>query len=348
MGLTLHVLPYGPDVTRPQPIRTYKEPMKYSSTLFLVLIYLPAQCFAETLLTLGNGDVLRGEIKSRENGSLTFIHQVLGQITLNEEHIVSVVDDEAVYTKTATVMSESVANTLLPGTDTSRTPNSKSAEETVSGSNWDKQLDVGVSGAEGNSRSRNIHIALAAETETNNYRWDVETAYDASEENGKKSRDEFFIQANRDWLRADSPYFYFSTGRFDWNNFQDWTYRVNLASGLGKDLVQRDDWILRGKMGLGFNQEIEGEEEGISPEGLLELDSQWQLTEEHRIELKTIFYPQLDELKEYRNNTTLAWVNKLNDSMRLKIGLSNEYDSDVPRDIHKSDLKYITSLSWDL
>jgi hypothetical protein len=51
---------------------------------------------------------------------------------------------------------------------------------------------------------------------------------------------------------------------------------------------------------------------------------------------------------EYRSLTSLSWVNKLNATMRLKVGLTNEYDSDVGEDGKHNDFAYTTALSWDI
>ena len=330
--------------------------MKYQLLTFLALTLITPVIFAEAQVTLINGDILKGEITHYGNGAVNFKHPVLGEINLKDEQVISIIPDTtSIVTDNSTSGANSQTSEINSGTQA--TQEKILASESVVKEDhkpitwledWNKQLDVGISGTDGNSQSQNIHIALSAKTESKHHRWDLQTAYDSSEEDGEKSRDEFFAEANRDWLISESSYFYFASGRFDWDEFQDWDYRINLAGGAGKDFIQEEKWTLRGKAGIGFNREFGGDDDSISPEGLLELASTWQLSKDHKIELKTTFYPQLDELREFRNITSLAWVNKLNDSMRLKVGLSNEHDTDVPDDIKKNDFKYATSLSWDL
>lgn len=289
-------------------------------------------------IVLSNGDTLEGLILEQGDNGITFQHPVLGTLVLSTEQFSKLPEPaeesaETAATENATLLA---AEQDTPDTQAWLLPD------------WEKQLDLGISGSDGNSQSRDIHLALSARHENPEHRWDFQSIYDQSEKDGEKSQDEFFAALNRDWLLLDSPYFYFASGRFDWDEFQDWDYRLNVAGGVGKDFIKRDDWLLSGKTGIGFNREFGGDDDDISPEGLLELLSYWTLTEHHKIELKSTFYPQLDELSEFRNITSLAWVNKLNASMRLKIGLSNEHDSDVPEGVKKNDLKYTTSLSWDL
>lgn len=288
-------------------------------------------------LTLTNGDTLSGTILGREQGAIILQHELLGEIRLPEGRIEETrlaaapqapEDVQAPQPAAETETPDLLLEPLLPG--------------------WERQFDLGISGSEGNSQSRNIHGALTAKAESPEYRWDVQMAYDAAEEDGNRSREQFFAQANRDWLEPGSPHFYFAQGRFDWDDFQGWDYRVNTAGGYGYEFIDRPGWALRGKAGLGVSREFGGDEDELSPEGLLGLESFWKLSEHHSIEFVTTLFPQLNEMGEYRSLTSLSWVNKLNATMRLKVGLTNEYDSDVGEDVKHNDFAYTTALSWDI
>ena len=330
--------------------------MKYQLFAFLALIFITPLLFAEAQITLINGDILKGIVTHHNNGGVSIKHPVLGDIDLKDGQVISIIPNT-----TSTIASSPAGDTDNPAAEiksgiepaqetilTSESVVKNSYKPTTWLQDWSKNLDIGINGTDGNSQSHYIHTALSAKTESEHHRWDLQAEYDSSEKDGEKSRDEFFANANRDWLIAESPYYYFASGRIDKDKFQDWDYRINLAGGIGKDFMLEEEWTLRGKAGIGFNREFGGDDDSISPEGFLELASAWQLSKNHKIELKTTFYPQLDELREFRNISSLAWINKLNDSMRLKIGLINEHDTDVPDDIRKNDFKYATALSWDL
>jgi putative salt-induced outer membrane protein YdiY len=298
----------------------------------------PALAQTESVqLTLTNGDRLSGTLIGREAGVVVLRHESLGELRVAEARIAETqpvvaeqpaAEPDSGAPAAAADAEAGLLEPLLPG--------------------WERQFDLGVGGAEGNSQSRTIHGALTAKTESPEHRWDVRLAYDSAEKDGERSRQEFFAQGNRDWLVPDSPHFYFALGRLDWDDFQDWDYRINAAGGYGYEFVDRPDWQLRGKVGLGASREFGGEDDALSPEGLLGLESFWELGEHHRIEFATTLHPQFDEPSEYRNLTSLSWVNKLNAAMRLKIGLTNEYDSAVGEDAEHNDFTYTTALSWDI
>lgn len=315
-------------------------------TFSLVLISVFA--YSDTVV-LSNGDTLGGKVISKSETQLTLEHSVLGSMILARDKIKSVSYTEPVAAKaTLTVTPEILSEKFHISSEVNSAETLKPVIDTPFFSAWETQLELGLGGSEGNSQSRNIHAALQAKQEAPELRRELAMAYDADEKNNEKSRNEFYTSVNQDWLINESPWFYFALGRFDQDDFQDWDYRFNVSSGAGYDFVNRDEWTLRGRAGLGGNREFGGKDREINIEALLEAASQWTLSPHHKIELRTTFYPQLDELSQFRNITSLNWINKLNGSMRMKIGLSSEHDSDVPEGIKRNDFKYTTSLSWDL
>ena len=116
-----------------------------------------------TQLVLTNGDTLSGTVLGREEGAILLQHELLGEIRLPEARIQETrfaaggeapADEPA--PQPAAEAPERLLEPLLPG--------------------WERQFDLGISGSEGNSQSRNIHGALTAKTESPEYRWDVQLA----------------------------------------------------------------------------------------------------------------------------------------------------------------------------
>ncbi len=309
--------------------------------IFIFFLIVLSHSVNSDTIVLSNGDVLSGKVLSKGENTLTLAHNTLGTLELTNEQINSVVMLEP------TTASESSDN---------KDPEVISEAEAIAQAApslhpyypWKTALELGLNGSEGNSQSRNIHAGLLTKQETPELRRSLEMAYDSSETDNATSRDEFFATFNQDWLINESPWYYFAMGRFDWDDFKDWDYRMSLSAGAGYTFIENKEWSLRSKAGLGANREFGGEDDDIKPEGLLGGISEWTLSEHHKIELSSTFYPELDQLGEYRNITELNWVNKLNSHMRMKIGLANEYESDVPSGIKHNDFKYTTSLSWEL
>ncbi len=291
------------------------------SSLILVLAFSQTAYSGEWVLT--NGDIIHGELIEKRDGKITIQHPVLGTIALPSSQIKHV-----------------------------ETPPAKLADKdqgllnTGFLANWKRSVEVGLKGSEGNSRNRHLHIGTRLKFENDQKRWDIEMAYNSSEDGGEQSRNELFAQFNRDFLIPSSTRFYFTEGRYDWDEFEDWDYRLSFGGGIGSQLIKTDDWAVNGRTGLGISKEFGGEDDEWVPEGILGIESNWAIAERHSLEFKNTLYPSLKEIGEFRNITALNWkvgLDQLN-GVDFKVGLKNEFDSNTSGDSRKNDFKYHLSL----
>jgi len=83
---------------------------------------------------------------------------------------------------------------------------------------------------------------------------------------------------------------------------------------------------------------------------LLGLETRWRINTAQRLALANTFYPSFDSFDAYRNVTTFDWILDLDEraGVALKVGMTNEYDSETEDEISKNDFKYTLSLSWSL
>ncbi|MEC9313949.1 MAG: DUF481 domain-containing protein, partial [Pseudomonadota bacterium] len=216
--------------------------------------------------------------------------------------------------------------------------------------NWKRRVDLGIAGSAGKSRNHQVNLGFSADFTSDYTRISHNTAYFRAKSEDELSDHSFYSSINRDWLRPQTPWFHFAGGRVDWDEFKDWDFRLNANGGVGYEFVKTDDWLLLGRTGLGFNQTFGGEREEFTPEGLIGLETQWDMNEYQHIEFANTFYPSLRDSSEYRNLTSFDWVLDLNSfvGVALKLGLLNEYDSATEEDISKNDFRYTASLVWKL
>lgn len=292
--------------------------------LFLLCTFF-LQLSHATKINLINGDTINGVIIKHEQGLITISHAVLGTFTIEESQVKP--------TKPAAAVKED-SGVFASGYLT----------------DWERSAEVGVNGSEGNSQNMDAHIGLSAKFENNVKRWNISSAYNTSSSDKRTSRSDFHAQFTRDFLLPDLPHFYFLRGRYDWDEFEDWDYRVDLSGGIGSQLIKTESWSLIGRTGLGFSKEFGGDNTGWVPEALLGLDNQWTIAEHQSVELNTTFYPSLEELGEFRNISEFNWNIGLADinNLNLKLGLVNNYDSMSSADSKKNDFKYRLLLVFGL
>jgi putative salt-induced outer membrane protein YdiY len=215
---------------------------------------------------------------------------------------------------------------------------------------WEHELDLGINGATGNSQAFSLHAGFKSDFTSPDSEIKFKTAYDRSSTDGEESRNQFFADLLKNWLLSESPWFFFSQGRYDWDRYKDWDYRIALSGGAGYQFVKNSRWDIYSRAGLGGNRTYGGDDEEVTKEALLGFQAGWTISDHESLVFDTTFYPSLEEDGAYRNITTLDWKLALQRESKLamKIGLSNEYDSEASGDEKRNNFKYYLSLVWGL
>lgn len=325
-------------------------------TLWLALFAPVLAHAAPVTLLLTNGDRLQGDLLESSQQSVTIKHQLLGQMEIQTETIAEIrteypgltlVTPETVDTQDGETTGQTFAEQeTVAETD----PEDSGLLGTGWLTDWERRLDVGISGSAGKTSNQLINLGFTAELSTEETRISSRTRYFRSKSEGDLSDNVFSTSINRDWLIPESQYFRFAGARFDADEFKDWNQRINANAGVGYEFANSDDFLLLGRTGLGFSQTIGGEREEFTPEGLVGIESRWRVNDSQKLAFANTVFPSFEDLGEYRNLTTLDWILDLDSQLgiALNVGLQNEYDSATEDGISKNDFKYTLSLSWSL
>jgi putative salt-induced outer membrane protein YdiY len=213
---------------------------------------------------------------------------------------------------------------------------------------WKHEVEAGLNGSSGNSETMNLHAGYTGSYKDADHGWKFTSAYDKAKSDGVESRNQFFADLLKDWYWSDNPWFAFAQGRYDWDEFKDWDYRLSASGGAGYTFIDSDSWYLAGRIGLGGNKTYGDADEELTAEALLGLEAAWTISEREAVDFKTTFYPSLEESGEYRNITAFNWRMTMTEqgTLAMKIGMINEYDSQAPVGTEKNDFKYHLSLVW--
>jgi len=296
------------------------------------LIFLLSLVFFQsamaTEIKLLNGDILNGDVIKTENGQIILSHPVLGLVTIPSANIKPAEVKE--------VKELSKKDTGLFGTGFFK--------------DWKRSAELGINGNEGNTQDTDIHIGIKGDFSNEVKRWSISSVYNNGSDDNETTKSDFFAQFTRDYLNPSTPYFSFIKGRYDWDEFEDWDYQIDLSAGVGTQLIKKDTWSLIGRTGLGISKEFGGENDDWTPEALFGIESLWSLSKHHSIEFTNTLYPNLNELGEFRNLTELNWKIGLADinNMSLKVGLVNDYDSLADGDSQENDFQYRLLLAFDI
>ncbi len=247
------------------------------------------------IIELSNGDKIHGSITQQNKDIVTIEHPSLGTLQIKRAQITTIL----------TAQNEPMADELLP-----QEPADEGLFATGFLTAWQRDFEFGLNGAKGVSDNLNIRASFVSTFEDEEERWYYEMTYLHSQADKVTSQSRAQAILNKDWLVPDSQWFYFANGRFDWDEFKDWDYRISAFVGPGYEFINNEVWYLRTRAGVGGNQTF-GDVERFTVEALAGLETGWHITPQQFLEFKTTFYPSLSNIGQYRNITTLDWIHDI-------------------------------------
>ncbi|MFI4860523.1 MAG: YdiY family protein [Phycisphaerales bacterium JB063] len=298
---------------------------------------------AETI-ELVDGDVINAPITARDAGTVTVNHPSLGEMTISRDRIVAIHEDADAHAEAEAEEAAAEAADALAA--------ERAADEGMFGTGlfkgWNRQISLGVNGAEGNSRNVNIRANFHTDYEDDTDRWIFDMLYRVSRSSGATTENRFQAELTKDWLLPEEDYFFWANGKFEWDDFEAWDNRISGFLGAGYQFVDNDTWNVRGRAGIGGNQTNGGNTNEFTFEALLGVEVDYVISDKQSVAFTNYLYPSLED-SEFRNITTLAWQVQIDQDkgMSLQLGVANEYDSNAPTGTKKNDFTYYAALVWD-
>jgi hypothetical protein len=153
-----------------------------------------------------NGDKLTGTVASRTPDEVMLDHPILGRLVIPVQTL-----------KLAENNPGLLGTSILKG--------------------WDKELDLSLLGTRGNSDDGNLSIGLDLPYADNKRRWSIRGQYHLSHSDGDVDTNDSHLASDRDWLFAGSRWFVFTSGRYDYDQFESWKHRFYWGGGPGYHLL---------------------------------------------------------------------------------------------------------------
>lgn len=214
---------------------------------------------------------------------------------------------------------------------------------------WSGSVEGGLNGSDGNSESLNIRAAFNAQRKSDTMETKFRSEYSYATNGGEKEKNRWFNELRNDWLLGtDKRWSFFALGQVEYDDFQDWNWRLSAFVGPGYKLVKTDKTTLNARAGAGLTKYIGGETNEIIPEGLLALDVEHQLTERQKLTGSFEYYPSFKQFSEYRIVARAGWEILVDPAvnMMLKLGVEDRYDSNPGDGFKKNDIDYFAMIGW--
>ncbi len=283
-------------------------------------------------IVLASGETLHGEIVMQDGQHVVLNHAILGQLDLAMDQVLSI--NAAMVEDAASLVPEANMSEMV-------------TEKPISA--WKSRFDLGFSAASGNTDSQEIHVGVTSLRETDLNRTALDAAYFYGASNGDRTTNKLTAGILHDWLLPDTKWFYFATGRYDFDEFQSWEHRLSGGGGLGYHLIDEENFDLMLRAGLGVAKEIGSKRNQLIPEGLFGADVDWKITDRQSLVASTTYYPDLDDTGEFRAISTALWEYDFaaTSNMSFVFGLLDEYQSKVDAGTKHNDLRIYGGLGFD-
>lgn len=278
-------------------------------------------------VTLGNGDVIEGEVVSSGDTGVELIHKDLGTLNIPADNVagISLSNADPAYT------GGGGDGWFFPG--------------------WDKSIKAGFSGTQGNVDTLNGYAAFETGYEDEQDRWQVDANFFYAETDGVNTENSISARVVKDWLVAGEPYFYWALGQFQMDRFEAWEERTSGYLGVGYEFINRpDDLLLVGRLGAGGAYEAGNGTNEFTPELFAGIEGKWTIDGQSSLRFFSYFYPSLDPaFSDFRNETGVTYKLAIASArgMNLELGVRNDYDSKVQDPLDQNSLKYFGALVYD-
>lgn len=308
------------------------------------------------LISVSSGEAFLGTLVSADANTIMIDHPTLGRLQMPRAQVVSVALAPVSGNATGAPASGSPAISAVPvpppapAAPPAPAPDAKPAPIPDPESFWDgwkRQVDVGVNGAAGNSENFNLRAAISLTRTTSEEITALTAQYVYATNDGDKSTDRGEVALRNDWL-IGSPWRVYAIGKAEYDQFQDWEWRVSAVGGVGYEFIKNDDTLLLGRAGFGLSREFGGGDGRIKPEANLGLDFEHKLDERQRIYASVDYYPSvLNFAQDYRIISKAGYeiVVDPKNNISLKLGVEDRYESEPSGGRTPNDFLYFATLS---
>lgn len=305
-------------------------------------------------VVLSNGDVIHGTVTEQTDEYVALDHPNLGTFQISKHQIDSVILDSEKEAE-----AESPSTGEPSGTDEDGIlDTSHYMLEFNRLNNWamvmkqkgfKMSLNLALDGSWGNTDEQTFRFGYSIGRTTDAARMNSDLTYYLKNKSRETTDNKLSAGYRKDWLWANSRWFYFYQGRYDFDDFESWRHRLSGHSGPGYNLIDTNRWDLIFRGGLGARKEWESKNDNVRFEGMTGLDMKWKISERQLLAGYTEYYQVLTDFEDYRTRSGLNWRYFMSRELDLSflLGVAHEYQNVVDPDSDKNDTRVHMGIQYD-
>jgi len=215
---------------------------------------------------------------------------------------------------------------------------------------WTNRFELSFSSTQGNSEQSNLRLGYTGTRETEDNKLSLDASYYYAESESDVTNDQATAGAQYEWYYEDSKWSPFVTGRWDYDSFQSWEYRIQLFTGLGYIVYKSDKQELIARAGVGVTREFNSSRNEWIPEALLGVDYSLQFTDRQSFEFEGRYFPSLLDFSEFRATAKLGYrfdLETIAEGLSLTAGVEFEHQSETDPGIENNDVLLYAGVGLD-
>lgn len=323
----------------------------------------------QVVVQLVGGDSLRGELVSETPESIIIKHAVLGQMTIARSNMTSMVTQTANpaatpnapanvaaiatdITNANQASSEAVLIDSAKGAATSATAGTAAADPpkpVLPVSPWKFVLAANANYTDAADKIFDLRFAGGAVYEIKDVeKWKLDAEYFFKTLNDATTDNNLLVTSVYDRDITGTDWLWFLKAQGQASSLEAWEQRLSGWGGIGYRFFKAPPFALVGKVGFGATREF-GAANETYPEGYLELDGKWDITDRQSIQGNIYIAPAINDISQYISISRAEWVLKVDPEMGLSLvgGVRFQYQSNVPAGENATDLRIYAGLKMD-
>lgn len=195
---------------------------------------------------------------------------------------------------------------------------------------WETSVEFGLNGSSGTSDSLSLRAGGHVLRESRFSKLDLDSSYNRTTTGGADTQDNADLDVRNDWLLDEaSPWTLYGTTNLFYDKFQSFDLQTSANTGVGYRFMHQPMLELIGRFGGGTSREFGGPDDRWVPESLLGVEYSQRLAARQRLSAKVDYYPEWEEIGEYRLLADAGWEIALDrpSNVCLKLSANDRFDS---------------------
>ncbi|RMF38058.1 MAG: DUF481 domain-containing protein [Planctomycetota bacterium] len=210
---------------------------------------------------------------------------------------------------------------------------------------WKNSAELGINGTDGNSESISFQAGTRLKRKTEITLFDLRLSHNRTYANGVERQNNALMYHDFEKFFGDSRWTFYLKNGLEYDEFKAFDLRYNINSGAGFRVYNRDDLSLTTRLGSGASREFGGPDNRWTPEVLLGVDYEHQVTKRNKLIARADYFPSWADFGDFRSVVDVAWEYLLDEdgNLSLKVGANDRYDS-TPNGRKPNDINYSAML----